>query len=258
MESESNLRVVGGALRHHEKKRWKIWKRFCFLLALDCAPGATAVSGGGSHSCVLLEDGTVKCWGENYWGQLGQNDEVVRGRGSSTMGDELPSVPLGPFVSVFVDSGGEFNCALADDGAVKCWGRNEYGQLGQGDNSTRGGPSTADDMGINLPVVDLGTGLAVEKISLGGMHACAVLTDGGLKCWGRNDKGQLGLGDTLNRGGNPDEMGDALAFVDLGEGVTVWSVALGEAHTCAIVGDGDVKCWGEKSMMLLLVSSEIT
>lgn len=251
MESESNARVVGGrARRRHEKKKGKYLKRSArllgFVLALDCSPGATAASAGGSHTCVLLEDGSVKCWGENYHGQLGQNDEIVRGKDKLTMGDFLPAVPLGEFEAVSVESGGAFNCALADGGDVKCWGRNEYGQLGLGDNVTRGGPLTEDDMGTNLPVVDLGTGLAAEEIFLGGMHACALLADGGLKCWGRNDKGQLGLNDTLSRGDGVGEMGDNLPFVELGEGVVVSSVALGEAHTCAIIGDGDVKCWGEK------------
>lgn len=216
-------------------------------MALDsCFLAARAASAGASHSCALLEEGSVKCWGENYYGQLGQNDGVVRGKDNSTMGDELPTVPLGAFSTVSVESGREFNCALDSIGAVKCWGRNEYGQLGLGDNVTRGGPSTADDMGVNLPEVNVGTGVAVEQIALSGMHACVVVEDGGLKCWGRNDKGQLGLGDTLTRGDDPNEMGDNLLFVDVGDGVNVSSVALGEAHTCAIVGDGDVKCWGER------------
>lgn len=66
---------------------------------------------------------------------------------------------------------------------------------------TRGGPSTGDGMGINLPEVNVGTSMTVQQTSLGGMHACVVLDDGGLKCWGRNDKGQLGLGDTV---GHPE------------------------------------------------------
>lgn len=215
------------------------------LAALAGAPVALAASAGGSHSCVLFSDGLVKCWGENYHGQLGQNDEVVRGKDNSTMGDLLPFVPLGDFSSTFVDSGGEFNCAMDLAGAVKCWGRNEYGQLGVGDNVTRGGPFTAGDMGDNLSAVSLGTGVEAEAIALGGMHACAIVNGGSLKCWGRNDKGQLGLNDTLSRGDGVNEMGDNLPTVDLGTGVVVTSVALGEAHTCAVIGDGDVKCWGE-------------
>lgn len=215
------------------------------LAALAGGPVTLAASAGGSHSCVLFSEGSVKCWGENYHGQLGQGDSVVRGRDNTTMGDLLPFVPLGDFSSVFVDSGGEFNCALDAAGDVKCWGRNEYGQLGLGDNATRGGPFTEDDMGDDLSVVDLGAGVAAEKIALGGMHACAVVDAGSLKCWGRNDKGQLGLSDTQSRGDGVGEMGGNLPTVDLGTGVVVTSVALGEAHTCAVIDDGDVKCWGE-------------
>lgn len=183
----------------------------------------------------------VKCWGENFWGQLGQNDSLVREDDASDMGDSLPYVPLGEFEASLVASGSEFSCALAVDGAVKCWGRNSAGQLGLGDNETRGGQDDAFEMGDNLPVLDLGTGVAVESTALAGSHACAVLADGNLKCWGENEGGQLGLGDTLPRGNATGQMGDNLPFVDLGDEVLVSSVALGARHTCAVVGDGDVK-----------------
>lgn len=137
MESESSLRVEGGALRRHERNRGKHLKMWTpllgLVLALDGSLVAAAASAGASHSCVLLEEGSVKCWRENYHGQLGQNDEVARGKDNSTMGDSLPEVPLGTFTAVAVESGGEFNCALSSDGAGKCWGRSEYGQLGLGD-----------------------------------------------------------------------------------------------------------------------------
>ncbi|CAM9101029.1 unnamed protein product, partial [Ectocarpus fasciculatus] len=219
--------------------------RFVWLmLALGFAPGARAASAGASHSCVVLVGGKIKCWGENYWGQLGQNDDLVRGDDASDMGDSLPYVPLGEFEAALVSSGSEFSCALDVDGDVKCWGRNNAGQLGLGDTETRGGVNDAFEMGDSLPVLDLGTGVAVESIALAGSHACAVLAEGNLKCWGENEGGQLGLGDTLARGNATGQMGDNLPFVDLGDEVLVSSVALGARHTCAVVGDGDVKCWG--------------
>lgn len=187
----------------------------------------------------------VKCWGENFWGQVGQNDSLVRGDDASDMGDSLPYVPLGDFEASLVASGSEFSCALAVDGDVKCWGRNSAGQLGLGDNETRGGEDDVFEMGDDLPVLDLGTGVAVESIALAGSHACAVLAGGNLKCWGENEGGQLGLGDTLTRGNATGQMGDDLPFVDLGDGVLASSVALGARHSCAVVWDGDVKCWGE-------------
>ena len=97
-----------------------------------------------------------------------------------------------------ISAGGSFSCALLDNGFIKCWGHNSYGQLGLGDRSNRGG--SANEMGDNLPAVSLGTGRTVKSISSGAYHTCALLDDGSVKCWGRNNEGQLGLGDTFNRG----------------------------------------------------------
>lgn len=130
--------------------------------------------------------------------------------------------------------------------SIRHTGKNNFGQLGLGDVETRGGYNSSAEMGDNLPTLELGTGLVVERLALAaGSHACAVFASGGLKCWGLNDEGQLGLGDLNNRGDEPDEMGDDLDFVNLGTGVSCTSVSLGAVHTCAVVGDGDVKCWGE-------------
>lgn len=161
------------------------------------------------------------------------------------MGDNLPAVPLGSFEATLVASGSDFNCALAVGGDVKCWRRNTFGQLGLGDNETRGGKNHAYKTGDDLPTLDLGTGVTAEKIALANSHACAVLVDRKLKCWGENDDGQLGLGDTVTRGNTTGQMGDNLPFVHLGDEVLASSVALEGSHTCAVVGDGDVKCWGE-------------
>ncbi|CAN0365159.1 unnamed protein product, partial [Ectocarpus fasciculatus] len=205
---------------------------------------ARAASAGASHSCTVLVGGTIKCWGENFWGQVGQNDNLVRGKNVSDMGDNLPYVPLGTFEADMVASGSEFNCALSVDRDVKCWGRNSAGQLGLGDNETRGGVNDVFEMGDNLPVVDLGTGVKAATIGLAGSHACAVALSGLVKCWGENEGGQLGLGDTVARGNLTGHMGDDLPYVDLGTDVLASSVALGSRHTCAVVDDGGVKCWG--------------
>ncbi|CBJ48599.1 Tyrosine kinase, EPH (ephrin) receptor family [Ectocarpus siliculosus] len=214
------------------------------LAAGCCAPAARAASAGASHSCTVLVGGTIKCWGENFWGQLGQNDNLVRGKNASDMGDNLPYVQLGIFEADMVASGSEFNCARSVDREVKCWGRNSAGQLGLGDNETRGGVNNVFEMGNELPVVDLGAGVMVETIGLAGSHACAVTLSGLVKCWGENEGGQLGLEDKLARGNLTGQMGDNLPYVDLGTGVLASSVALGARHTCAVVDDGGVKCWG--------------
>eukprot|EP00752_Nemacystus_decipiens_P013325 g11799.t1 len=219
-----------------------------------CFPSvARAASAGDSHSCVLLEGGSVKCWGEAVKGQLGQEDGIARG-GNATdlLGDTLPAVPLGDgFEATTVVSGNEFSCAVSVLKAVKCWGMNQAGQLGQGDTEQRGGPNGGVfEMGDNLAPVDIlgesgvADGMEVESIALGGSSACAVISGGLLKCWGLGEGGQLGLGDTFNRGNSPGQMGDFLPTVDLGSGAVVTSVAVGNRHACAVIAEGRVKCWG--------------
>jgi E3 ubiquitin-protein ligase HERC3 len=103
-------------------------------------------------------------------------------------------------------------CAAFASGRAKCWGQNDYGQLGTGDTAANG---------PTVPFIDLGSknGVLVNVVALSNSTVyspCAIFDDGGLKCWGLNDHGQLGLGDTNNRGDGPGEMGDSLPFVDLG------------------------------------------
>lgn len=192
------------------------------LPTVDLGSGrtATAISAGVRHSCALLDDGRVKCWGYNAQGQLGLGDTDTRGDGPGEMGDDLPAVDLGSGrTATSISVGEHHSCARLDDASVKCWGSNNQGRLGLGDTTRRGaGPG---EMGDDLPAVDLGTGLAAEAVTTGKEHACAVLDDGSIRCWGRNQHGQLGLGDTDSRGDGPGEMGDGLPAVDVaGTGIT--------------------------------------
>jgi cysteine-rich repeat protein len=199
--------------------------------------------GGGYHGCVLVDGGTVKCWGLGAAGQLGLGDNESRGDAPSEMGDALAAVDLGSGRSATsLAVGYEHTCALLDDGSVKCWGLGVYGQLGLGDGESRGdGPG---EMGDALTAVDLGTGHTATAIAAGSGHTCAVLDDGSVKCWGYNASGQLGLGDVDDRGDDPGEMGDALAVVDLGSGHTAQAIGASELHSCALLDDDSVKCWG--------------
>jgi len=131
---------------------------------------------------------------------------------------------------------------LSNNNKLKCWGYNGNGQLGYGDTINRGdGPN---EMGDNLPYVDVGTGRTVKQISSGGSATCAILDNDKLKCWGSNYAGALGYGDTNNRGDGPNEMGDNLQYVDVGTGRTVKQISLTHAATCAILDNDKVKCWG--------------
>jgi alpha-tubulin suppressor-like RCC1 family protein len=214
------------------------------LPAVNLGTGKTAVaiSKGYYHTCALLNNGSVKCWGYNDFGGLGLGDRYARGDGPNEMGDNLPAVNLGTGkTAVAISSGIDYTCALLNDGSVKCWGYNGYGQLGLGDTSHRGdGPN---EMGDNLPAVNLGTGKTAVAIAGGFHHTCALLNDGSVKCWGYNGEGDLGLGDASSRGDGPNEMGDNLPAVNLGTGKTAVAVT-GSDHTCALLNDGSVKCWG--------------
>lgn len=215
------------------------------LPAVDLGMGRTAVAiaCGFYHTCALLDDGSVKCWGENDFGQLGMGDMYDRGDEIGEMGDKLLSVNLGTGKKALAIAGGHFHtCALLNDGGVKCWGQNAYGELGLGDTKNRG--DEPGEMGDNLPTIDLGANRTAVAIVGGGAHTCALLSDGNVKCWGYNGYGTLGLGDTIGRGDGPGEMGDSLPLIDLGTGKTAIAVHGKYYHTCALLNDGHVKCWG--------------
>jgi len=204
-----------------------------------------AVTLGGTHTCALLDDGAVKCWGDNVDGQLGVGLDKTYNIGDAfgEMGNALKSVDLGiGKVVKAISAGSGHTCALMAEGSVKCWGNNSVGQLGIGNTLNRG--NNVDEMGDNLPAVDLGDGKIAIAISTGDFHTCALLNDSTTKCWGGNDEGQLGLGDNKNRGDEPNEMGDNLFTVDLGTGVKVTAVSAGSYHTCARVEKGNIRCWG--------------
>ncbi|MFN3200732.1 MAG: fibrinogen-like YCDxxxxGGGW domain-containing protein [Bradymonadia bacterium] len=215
------------------------------LPTIDLGTGRTAVhlTAGLEFNCAILDDGGVKCWGRNVDGALGRGDDLSIGDHVGEMGDALPYVDLGTGrTAVQMSSGYYHTCALLDDASVKCWGQNGFGQLGTGDTNSRG--DSPNEMGDNLLPVDLGTGRTAVQVSVGLYHACAVLDDGKVKCWGHNSYGQLGQGNTTRRGDNAGEMGDALAYAEIGTGRTVVQLVSGNYHNCAILDDASVKCWG--------------
>ena len=215
------------------------------LLAVNLGTGKTAVaiSAGGATTCALLSDASIKCWGYNGEGQLGLGDMAWRGDEPNEMGDNLPVVDLGLGKTAVAISAGESHiCAVLDDASVKCWANNMYGQLGLGEIAIRG--DEPNEMGDNLPAVSLGMGKIAIAISAGSLHTCAFFNDASVKCWGYNLYGQLGLGDIEDRGEAPNAMGDNLSTVSLGTGKTAAAISAADAHTCALLNDASVKCWG--------------
>lgn len=169
------------------------------------------VAMGSVHACALLDDGGVKCWGGNNRGQLGQGDTTPRESEPGELGDALAPIALGQ-AAVAITAGWEHSCAILEDGSVKCWGRNDAGQLGIGSTDDMG--DAAGEM-LALPAVELGTGRTAVAIDAG-TQTCALLDNGGVKCWGGNAHGELGQGDTASRGVSPGQLGDALPEIDLG------------------------------------------
>ena len=193
---------------------------------IDLGAGHTAkmVSAAQDHTCAILDDDTLKCWGYNGNGQLGYGDSTSR------ISPEATAVDLGSGrTAKMVSAGAYHTCAILDDDTLKCWGENDYGQLGYGDTTNRNSPEAT-------AVVDLGSGRTAKTVSAGDGHTCAILDDDTLKCWGNNGNGQLGIGGLTSSNS-----------VDFGSGRTVKTASAGNAHTCAVLSDDSTWCWGKNS-----------
>lgn len=209
-------------------------------LTIDLNLGALAsvVRAGEDHNCAVLDDGALRCWGRNDFGQLGygniQNIGDTETPGSVVPVPLLPQgIPNGTAV-VDVALGYSHTCVLFETGAVLCWGDNFYGQLGQGTTTTVGDNETlATLFPINL-------GSDATHIVAGRHHTCALLDDGDVKCWGRNLYGQLGTGNIAHIG--DDEQPADVAAIDLGG--PAQTITAGDYHTCALLDDHEILCWG--------------
>lgn len=184
--------------------------------------GVAAISSGLFHTCALTDTGGVKCWGNNSSGELGDD---------STTSQRTPVDVTGLASGVAgIAAGDGITCAVLDTGALKCWGNNTNGGVGDGTTTNR--PTPTD-------VVGLGSGVA--SVSAAGTNpmgsrVCAVTTSGAAKCWGVNNQGQLGDGTTTHRSTPVDVVG-------LGSGVA--TITTGSSQTCALTTSGAAKCWGQ-------------
>eukprot|EP01043_Picozoa_sp_COSAG02_P028928 COSAG02_NODE_1778_length_10950_cov_7.595060_1_plen_2048_part_10 len=216
-----------------------------YFSPVDLGEGRTAVSisSGGSFSCAVLDDSSVKCWGKGQWYELGNghwSDTRITGfelRFHHSYAEN--SVDLGTGRSaVAVDCGLNHACAILDDGSLKCWGNRRHGQTGNG---------PLIDQGQSPLLVDLGTDRTAVAVASGWYHTCATLDDGSLKCWGSNQYGQLGIGETCYHCRSNTDVHLTPGLVDLGTGRTAIAISAGDRHTCAILDNGSLKCWGLNS-----------
>lgn len=279
--SHSCVRVAAGAVwcwgrgAYGELGSGVLLPRSATPVAVAGLTGATQIAAGSGHSCAVVTGGTVRCWGANDFGQLGDPSvattlpddrsaepvtvaslsgatAVAAGNDHSCalLGDASVACWGGPFNGVpyrapyhepvaitslagvvSIAAGTTHNCALVTGGRVKCWGSNASGQLGTG---AVGGASPTEA----VDVVGLGSAAGVTA---GPGHSCALLGGGTVACWGRNDRGELGDGTYTDRPSPVAVTGLAGAI----------AVTAGSEHTCAIVSGGAVKCWGDNQQAQL-------
>jgi alpha-tubulin suppressor-like RCC1 family protein len=210
-------------------------------VSLGSGRSAKLVASGEQHSCAILEDNSLKCWGDNSNGRLGYEHSDNIGDDPSELANAQPvNLGIGRTAKT-VALGHAHTCVLLDNDSVKCWGYGVMGQLGY-DSSASLGSQPGEISGLGT--INLGTGRSAKQIAAGLYHTCAILDTDQLKCWGMNTYGQLGYDIDTNIGDEPNEM-SALGTVNLGSGRTALQVATGSLHTCVILDNHAVKCWGQ-------------
>jgi alpha-tubulin suppressor-like RCC1 family protein len=175
-----------------------------------------SIAAGASHTCALTNTGTVKCWGWNKFGQLGDGTDITRRVAVDVA--ELSD-------AAEITAGGRHTCALTTTGTAKCWGYNYQGQLGDGTNTDR---YTATEV----------TGADFKALSAGSLHTCAVTNADTVKCWGDNSQGEIGDGTQRTDRFSPTEIASL---------IDVRTISAGELRTCALTAAGTAKCWGDNS-----------
>ena len=193
--------------------------------------GAIGLASGGGHSCALLSNGTIRCWGRNSDGQIGN--------GTLTQANYATLIGGGFTTFVQVDAGAYHSCGLLANGQVKCWGQGTYGQLG---NGGFGGATTPVGVSLSIgPPADL-----AKQIDLGGFHSCALLQSGQIRCWGRGASGQLGNG-VASDSNVPVAVKIGATNLGLVKSIAAGGGYVGGSivgHTCAVMANGTAKCWG--------------
>jgi alpha-tubulin suppressor-like RCC1 family protein len=171
---------------------------------------------GDDHTCMIMKNGELRCWGWNAYGQLGIGN---------TRGDKVTLV--GNVGATQITVGNRHTCAIDINNSVQCWGYNTKGQLGLGNKEKQ----------RNVPtIVVLEGGVAATQIAAGHSHTCAIDTNNSVQCWGGYHNGQLGLGDKPTERLIP-------TIITLDRGVGAVQIGVGSSHSCVLDNTGSVQCW---------------
>lgn len=191
------------------------------------------VSAGFTHTCAVLLGGQVRCWGRNDEGELGNDDNADTNRPVTVTNLD----GTGPLTGVAqVSAGKNFTCATFANGRVACWGAGAAGQLGDETNNPHDRPVLVAGLG------GAGSLSNVAEVHAGLLHACARINTGRVACWGDNTHGQLGKGD------GPAENRPHVVTVPSNAALTgVTGLGVGDDHSCARLGNGQVRCWGRNT-----------
>ncbi|MFN7470192.1 MAG: RCC1 domain-containing protein, partial [Roseiflexaceae bacterium] len=199
---------------------------------------SSMVSAGPAYSCAVLTNGTLKCWGQNTYGQLGLGNTDTYGDDSSEVGTGLPAVDVGQTVKFVATGRSNTTCAIRANNETVCWGYGWDYMLANGVNGNVGDES--GEMGSALTPIDFGTSYAVS-LDIGFLHGCALLANGAVKCWGTNNYSVLGVNGNIQ---TVAELGTNWPSVDLGSGRTALALTSGDFHNCVILDTNGVACWG--------------
>ena len=209
------------------------------------------MAAGGVHTCARLAGERVKCWGIGLLGSLGSEAADYIGLTDKPADHDPITILAGDEVGVqlvSIQAGKAHTCVHKDNGRVNCWGHNAFGQLGQGSSDIAFGEEAGDSPASRYLA---GFGSDPVAIATGDLHSCALLVNGNIRCFGKNDFGQLGTGDTQNLGISPGftpAVSDGLPGVSVNvAAAAIIEIGLGFAHSCALLDTGSVRCWGDNS-----------
>ncbi len=175
------------------------------------------VSNGNNHNCAILDDASLNCWGRNNHGQLGDGSNINR--------NSPIEVDLGTNrTAISVSAGNDFTCAILDNGEIKCWGFNGFGNLGDGTTTSRSTPVIANHS----------TGLRASSLATPGYSVCAIFDNGSISCWGKSY--------TVSSQDGP--VTGTSSDIQLPSGRTAHDIDGTYWHTCALLDNGSVSCWG--------------